>query len=223
MSFYKQITISKELKEQNFNVISYSFSLNSNNSKADFDKLFNDTKKQILDNYKIEDVINIDMTKQNRDGFKRLHLDPSKNRLACESLIRRIVKGYDLPSINLLVDIGNVLSLKTFNSVCICDYDKLVDDVYIRKGKDNELFESMNRGIINASKMPIYQDKVKNFGTMVTDCKETMITNSTKNCFIMISSFSKEHIEENEEVLLELLNEYLDIDKIEKNVVIYED
>jgi DNA/RNA-binding domain of Phe-tRNA-synthetase-like protein len=47
-----------------------------------------------------------------RDAYRRFGAKPSEHRSSIEALLRRVVKGNELPSINPLVDIGNIVSLR---------------------------------------------------------------------------------------------------------------
>ena len=64
----------------------------------------------IKEEYSLEEVLNIPLIKEARDSYKKLGKDPSRYRLAVESLYRRLVKGYGLYRINNVVDAGNILS-----------------------------------------------------------------------------------------------------------------
>src|SRR5260370_2709291 len=47
-----------------------------------------------------------------RNVFRRFGVDPTQYRSAAEALLRRLTKKGDIPSINLLVDLGNLLSIR---------------------------------------------------------------------------------------------------------------
>jgi DNA/RNA-binding domain of Phe-tRNA-synthetase-like protein len=47
-----------------------------------------------------------------RKAYRSLGVKPSKYRASIESMLRRVVRGDSLPSINTLVDIGNIISLR---------------------------------------------------------------------------------------------------------------
>jgi DNA/RNA-binding domain of Phe-tRNA-synthetase-like protein len=47
-----------------------------------------------------------------REAYRRFGAKPSEHRSSIEAMLRRVVKPDDLPSINPLVDIGNVVSLR---------------------------------------------------------------------------------------------------------------
>ena len=46
-----------------------------------------------MEEYSLADVLNIPLIKESRDGYKAFGKDPSRYRLVCESLLRRLVKG----------------------------------------------------------------------------------------------------------------------------------
>jgi DNA/RNA-binding domain of Phe-tRNA-synthetase-like protein len=47
-----------------------------------------------------------------REVYRLLGIKPSKFRSSIESMLRRVMRGDPLPSINTLVDIGNIISLR---------------------------------------------------------------------------------------------------------------
>lgn len=47
-----------------------------------------------------------------RDAFRRFGAKPSEHRSAIEAMVRRVVQPGSIPSINPLVDIGNIVSLR---------------------------------------------------------------------------------------------------------------
>jgi len=47
-----------------------------------------------------------------REAYRFLGIKPGKYRASIESMLRRVVRGDPLPSINALVDIGNIISLR---------------------------------------------------------------------------------------------------------------
>lgn len=185
----KRIVISNLLKEKlDFNIGVILFNANVFNNQA-LDKVINDLEKEIKNNYDLKDVLDISNIKSGRDAYKILRKDPSRYRLAVESLYRRVVKGNSLYRINNVVDIGNVLSLKTQYSTAVLDYEKIVGDIIIRIGKD-ELYEGIGRGMINVENIPIYCDDIGPFGSTTSDTKRTMITDDTKKILVFIVSFN---------------------------------
>lgn len=152
--------------------------------------LINELETKIFSTIDIKNVINLDVIKDGRDAYKKYGKDPSRYRLAVESLYRRLAKGNKLYRINNIVDIGNILSLKTRKSVAVLDYDKICGNIIIRLGRDNDEYHGIGRGIINIKNIPLYEDDLGPFGSVTSDTERTMIKNDTKKILIFIVSFS---------------------------------
>lgn len=56
-----------------------------------------------------------------RGIFRSFGVDPTQIRSACEALLRRLTKQGDIPSINTLVDIGNLVSIRYAVPIAIVD------------------------------------------------------------------------------------------------------
>ena len=202
-----------------FNVLAMSMDVKTEDSSV-IEKLIEETEKRINEEYTLEEVIGIPLIKEARDAYKKLGKDPSRYRLACESLLRRIVKGNHLYKINNLVDAGNILSIDTNRSVAVLDYDKIVGDVNIRLGTEQDIYEGIGRGIINVNNIPLYDDEVGPFGSPTSDTPRTMITNETKKILLMIICFSERYYEENIKRAIEIYEEYCFASEITKIEVI---
>ncbi|HYB04692.1 MAG TPA: phenylalanine--tRNA ligase beta subunit-related protein [Nitrososphaerales archaeon] len=60
-----------------------------------------------------------------RDFYWKVGIDPTKTRPAGEALLRKIIGGRDLPSINTLVDSYNLASAETMISIAAFDHAKV--------------------------------------------------------------------------------------------------
>ena len=56
-----------------------------------------------------------------RKAFREFGVDPTQYRSAAEALLRRLTKKGDIPSINTLVDIGNLISIRYALPVAVFD------------------------------------------------------------------------------------------------------
>lgn len=220
----KKLKISKELTTivKNFNVSAYTFGLveknNKENLSIEITKAFDEITKEYQQKYQIEEVTKIEKIKQTRDGYKLLGKDPSHTRPACEALLRRIIKNGNIYRLGDAIDIGNYISIKLMKSVCMVDLDKIVGDINIRIGNTNDIYEGINRGLINVSNIPLYTDDVSPFGNPTSDTLRTAITSKTENVLIMLIHFDS-NIEEDEQKMLTILNKYLKINNINKIIV----
>jgi DNA/RNA-binding domain of Phe-tRNA-synthetase-like protein len=75
-----------------------------------------------------------------RDFFWRVGTDPTKNRPASEALIRRILLGKQLPTINTLVDAYNLASIRSGVPMAAFDLDRLRGSMRMRFAKPSEKF-----------------------------------------------------------------------------------
>lgn len=177
-------------------------------------------EQKIGEEYSLEDVLNIPLIKEARDSYKKLGKDPSRTRLAAESLLRRIVKKNPLYTINDIVDVGNILSIETKRSTALMDFNKINGNVYIQIGTPDDRYEGIGRGSINVDKIPIYVDKVGPFGSPTSDSPRTMIDSNTKEVLLMIICFGREFHKEHNDLAKKLFFENCNVTKIEDIEVI---
>lgn len=147
--------------------------------KSTLEKLKNDfSGKEISKNETVQRI---------RKLFHQAGCDPTKYRPSFEALARRILKGEKFPRINPQVDFCNVLSLKWYVPCCICDLSKIEFPLNFRKGKENEVFESL-RGPFSLKNKPLIEDKISPFSTPITDSIRTRVEFETKE-MLFVSYF----------------------------------
>ncbi len=67
-----------------------------------------------------------------RKAFRAFGVDPTQYRSAAEALLRRLVKQGDLPAINALVDMANLVSIRHALPVAVLDRRGIVGCVTVR-------------------------------------------------------------------------------------------
>lgn len=173
------------------------------------DEVVTNIEDEVNDTYEISDVINIPLIKAARDAYKAYGKDPSRYRLAVESLYRRLSKGNKLYRINSIVDAGNVLSIHTKKSVACLDMDYIEGDIVVRLGLDSDDYEGIGRGKLNIENIPLYEDTVGPFGSATSDTPRTMIRPETKKLLLFIISFTGvTDLEEDTNYAIELLTNF---------------
>jgi DNA/RNA-binding domain of Phe-tRNA-synthetase-like protein len=75
-----------------------------------------------------------------REAYRKFGAKPSEFRSSVEAMARRALRGEPLPSINALVDIGNVLSLRHLMPVGGHAIDLLTGDIALRLATGEEEF-----------------------------------------------------------------------------------
>ena len=78
-----------------------------------------------------------------RRVFARFGAKPTQYRNAAEALLRRLAKHGDIPTINTLVDIGNLVSIRYAMPVAVFDQDNVVAPTTVRFATGAELFTDL--------------------------------------------------------------------------------
>ncbi len=78
-----------------------------------------------------------------RGAFRRFGVNPTKYRSASEALLRRLTKKGDIPSINTLVDIGNLVSIRYALPVAMFDVRDVVDGMTVCFADGDERFTEL--------------------------------------------------------------------------------
>src|SRR5690242_13104623 len=76
-------------------------------------------------------------------AFRGFGLDPTQYRSAAESLLRRLTKKGDIPSINTLVDLGNLVSIHYALPVAIFDTRALQGAVTVHFADGSERYTTL--------------------------------------------------------------------------------
>lgn len=79
-----------------------------------------------------------------RSVFRGFGLEPTQYRSAAEALLRRLTRKGDIPSINTLVDIGNMVSIRYALPVAIFDTRHLQGAVTVRFADGTECYTTLN-------------------------------------------------------------------------------
>jgi DNA/RNA-binding domain of Phe-tRNA-synthetase-like protein len=78
-----------------------------------------------------------------RSAFRGFGVDPTQYRSAAEALLRRLNKKGDIPSINTLVDLGNLVSIRYALPVAIFDTRALQPPLTVRFATGSERFTTL--------------------------------------------------------------------------------
>lgn len=81
-----------------------------------------------------------------RRAFRAFGVDPTAYRSAAEALLRRLTKQGSIPSINTLVDIGNLVSIRHALPVAIFDQAATTGGTTVRVATGAETFTDLGSG-----------------------------------------------------------------------------
>lgn len=167
------------------------------------------------------DIKKIPAIEATREVYKKLGKDPNRYRPSGEALCRRLLKGQGLYQIDTLVDLINLVSLKTGYSIGGFDADKIEGNLRLGVGKADEPFEAIGRGMMNIDGLPVYRDSVGGIGNPSSDEERTKITPGTKHLLMLINGYSGcEGLDEAVEYSINLLKKYADADQIKISLLI---
>lgn len=149
-----------------------------------------------------------------REAYKRLGKDPSRYRPSAEALRRRLMRGLALYQIDTLVDLINLVSLRTGYSIGGFDADKIQGtDLVLGVGRADEPFEGIGRGVLNIEGLPVYRDLAGGIGTPTSDNERTKMDMETRHILAIINSYNGlDGLEEATEMTQDLLQKYASSD-----------
>ena len=145
--------------------------------------------ESIVSTYKLEDINKRPEIRATRKAYKALGKDPNRYRPSSEALCRRIVRGLPLYRLSTLVDIINLVSIRSGYSIGGFDAGKIQGDVRLEVGKGEDEFEAIGRGLLNIEGLPVYRDELGGIGTPTSDNERTKISDSTTNLLILINGY----------------------------------
>ncbi len=135
-----------------------------------------------------------------RSTFSRTGLDPTKERPSGEALTRRAVLGKGICRINSVVDMNNVVSLKTGCPCGVYDAKKIEgDEIMIKVGLGEDAYPGIGGRVLNGENRILTSDSKSIFGGPTADSARTSINLETKEVLMLIyhpSSASAPKLEE---------------------------
>lgn len=125
-----------------------------------------------------------------REAYRRLGKDPSRYRPSAEALRRRLLRGLELYRIDTLVDLINLVSLRTGYSIGGFDADKIQGtDLCLGVGRSGEPFEGIGRGPLNIEGLPVWRDTLGGIGTPTSDNERTKMDVGTRHILAIINGY----------------------------------
>ncbi len=142
--------------------------------------------EKLRDEIKLEDLKNHPVARAYRDFYWRIGIDPTKRRPSGEALVRRALKG-GIPSINNVVDAGNIASMETLIPIGLYDIDRIKGDLKLRFASDNEQFLPIGgkEERLKENQIVLADDEKVLHVFPYRDSRETMITEKTRNVLVV--------------------------------------
>jgi DNA/RNA-binding domain of Phe-tRNA-synthetase-like protein len=116
------------------------FDVHNKPSPPQLIQLLREAEKSVHERASLENIIEHPRIKPWREAYKAFGAKPSDYRSSIEAMVRRVLRGDELPSINTLVDIGNIVSLQHLVPVGGHSLDELIQDITLRLASGKESF-----------------------------------------------------------------------------------
>ena len=145
-----------------------------------------------------------------REAYRCCGKDPSRYRPSAEALRRRLLRGMELYRIDTLVDLINLVSLRTGHSIGGFDADKIEGTALeLGIGRADEPFEGIGRGVLNIEGLPVYRDRTGGIGTPTSDNERTKMGLETRHILAIVNGYNgQEGLKEAAEMIQDLLIKY---------------
>ncbi len=114
--------------------------LSNGPSPAELVDLLRGAGKELRHKVSTESIAEEPAIKSWREAYRSFGAKPSEFRSSVEAMARRVLRGADLPSINALVDIGNIISLRHLLPAGSHAIDVLRGDIELRPAGGHEKF-----------------------------------------------------------------------------------
>lgn len=224
------ISISEEVADKcpNLHVLAISCHVRNTNSDEELWKEIAEEEKFICETMKLDQINKWLPIQATRKAYKCFGKDPNRYRPSAESLRRRILRELPLYKVDTLVDLINLVSIRTGYSIGGFDADKIEgNQLVLGVGKEGELYHGIGRGELNIAGLPVYRDKIGGIGTPTSDEERTKISLETSSLLMIINGYSgKEGLMEAGKYAVSLLNKYVsainvEIKQITKDSAVY--
>jgi len=121
-----------------------------------------------------------------RELYRRLGKDPSRYRGSPEALLRRSRAGKELYRIHNVVDVINLVSLRTLLPIGLYDAAKVRPPVILRRGAPGEAYDGIGKEQLNLDGLPVLADAGGPFGSPTSDSRRTMVTGDTRQVVAVV-------------------------------------
>lgn len=165
-------------------------------------------EEEIRKKYELEQLAALPKIADWREAYRKFGFKPSSHRSSVETLLRRVLQGKELPSINALVDLYNLISIQNVLPAGGDDLDQVEGGITLAIADGTERFvmlgadepEEIKKGEV------IYRDdrEVLCRSWNYRECEKSKITEKTKNVCLVLEGLEHTSNEEISQALFAL-------------------
>lgn len=154
---------------------------------------------RISESYSMDQIRHRTAIDATRAAYKALGKDPNRYRPSAEALCRRAVKGMELYRTLAVIDLVNLVSLRSGHSIGAFDADAIAGGyLTLGAGEAGEPYEAIGRGMLNIEGLPVYRDEVGGIGTPTSDNERTKLSENTTRLLMTVNLYGKSEISNDE-------------------------
>ncbi len=164
------------------------------------EELLNFIADELLKNEKIhspESIRDLETVKATKEAYRVLGKDPNRYRPSAEALLRRVASGKGIYRINNVVDVLNIISVKTGFSIGGYDFDNIIGSISMGVGDAAEPYVGIGRGDLNIENLMVFRDELSAFGSPTSDSVRTQVSDKTKTFLMVFIAFSDSELLQN--------------------------
>ncbi len=121
-----------------------------------------------------------------RSLFHRLGIDPTKTRPSSEALLRRVLQGKGLPTVNPAVDVCNLCSLEHQLPLGLYDRERVHGPVKVRVGREDEGYPGIRKQRVHLAGRLLLADDEGPFGAPTSDSARTSIAVESRHILVVV-------------------------------------
>jgi len=165
-------------------------------------------EEEIRSKYTLENVTTVPKIIDWREAYRIFGFKPSEYRSSIEALLRRILQSKQLPRINTLVDLYNLISVKHILPAGGGNLDAIAGTILLTKAQGTEQFVMLGSSepITVKPGEVIYRDKQEVLcrAWNYRESEKTKITENTNNAYLLLEGLQHTSHKEMTEALSEL-------------------
>ncbi|MCP4201709.1 MAG: hypothetical protein GY769_07220 [bacterium] len=151
---------------------------------ARLDSLRRRTAERARERYRLETLAGRPAVAALRKLFRAAGTDPTRHRPSSEALLRRLLKGGELPAIHPLVDFNNCLSVELPAPCCVMNEHALEPPFVLRAGTSGESYDSF-KGPFRLEGRPLLVDALGPCDALITGSERVKVARDTGRAWLV--------------------------------------
>lgn len=127
-----------------------------------------------------------------RRMYKAFGRNPGRYRVSSEALMRRVRRSDPLYRINSVVDVNNLISVKSGLSVGSYDLNRVRGEIVMRRGAPGETYPGIGKDAIDLENLLVLTDELGAFGSSMSDSTRSMVTLETTDILVVLHCFEND-------------------------------